>query len=303
MHLFNIHLHSIVCPYRSITMFKRLNPDKDVLQVQHHSHLLLEFTRSWLSLNNISPGVIWMFSFIDYLSLNHIVLRSPILHLIIFLCPLVDLNTTYFSFSGSTVLPPGGSTFQGVLRRVDVISIEDFANSIWCSSCLTIFLVLESNLIFQRSCLFKSNCWNEIKEMSIFEKYFWNSSFFGQRRYTLFNVVLWLSCILKTEMTRCKIKMTFFMVLCVSFNLWSRVYLLMVCNEVTFYEFQEKQGTRVKTWGFITKGCFFFLAPILSACIIISSLIHEVTTLMEQLFKFLESHLSVQIAYLIKKGF
>ena len=77
----------------------------------------------------------------------------------------------------------------------------------------------------------------------------------------------------------------------------------MVCNEVTFYEFQEKQGTRVKTWGFITKGCFFFLAPILSACIIISSLIHEVTTLIEQLFKFLESHLSVQIAYLIKKGF
>ena len=87
MHLFNIHLHSIVCPHRSIIMFKRLNPDTDVLQVQHHSHLLLEFTRSWLSLNNIAPGVIWMCSFIDYLSLNYIVLRSPILYLIIFLCP------------------------------------------------------------------------------------------------------------------------------------------------------------------------------------------------------------------------
>jgi hypothetical protein len=58
VHLFNIHLHSIVCPHRSITIFKKLNPDKDVLQVQHHSHLLLEFTRSWLSLNNIAPGVI-----------------------------------------------------------------------------------------------------------------------------------------------------------------------------------------------------------------------------------------------------
>jgi hypothetical protein len=81
VHLFNIHLHSIVCPHRSITMFKKLNPDKDVLQVQHHSHLLLEFTRSWLSLNNISPGVVWMCSFIDYPSLNHIVPRSPILYL------------------------------------------------------------------------------------------------------------------------------------------------------------------------------------------------------------------------------
>jgi hypothetical protein len=56
VHILNIHLHSIVCPHQSITMFKRLNPDKDVLQVQHHSHLLLEFTRSWLSLNNIAPS-------------------------------------------------------------------------------------------------------------------------------------------------------------------------------------------------------------------------------------------------------
>ena len=47
----------------------------------------------------------------------------------------------------------------------------------------------------------------------------------------------------------------------------------------------------------------FFLAPILLACIIISSLIHKATTLMERLFKFWERHLSVQIAYLIEKGF
>ena len=38
----------------------------------------------------------------------------------------------------------------------------------WCS-CLKIFLVMESNLTFQRSCLFKSKCWNEIREMSVFE--------------------------------------------------------------------------------------------------------------------------------------
>ena len=46
MHLFDIQLHSIWCPHQLMAMFKRLNPDKDALQVQHHSHLLLEFTRS-----------------------------------------------------------------------------------------------------------------------------------------------------------------------------------------------------------------------------------------------------------------
>jgi hypothetical protein len=69
----------------------------------------------------------------------------------------------------------------------------------WCHSCqgfckfarcsyLTIFLVLESNLIFQRSCLFKSNCWNEIREMSVFESIFWKSSFFGQRSNTHYSM-------------------------------------------------------------------------------------------------------------------
>jgi len=100
MHLFNIHLHSIMCQHRSITIFKKLNPDKDVLQVHHHSHLLLEFIRSWLSLNNIAPGVIWMCLFIDYPFLNHIVPRSPILYLIIFLCPPADMNTVCFPSRG-----------------------------------------------------------------------------------------------------------------------------------------------------------------------------------------------------------
>jgi len=47
----------------------------------------------------------------------------------------------------------------------------------------------------------------------------------------------------------------------------------------------------------------FFLTLILSACIITSSLIHEAMTLMEKLFKLWERYLSVQIAYLIEKGF
>jgi hypothetical protein len=41
----------------------------------------------------------------------------------------------------------------------------------------------------------------------------------------------------KQKLARQKIKMAFSMVLCVNFNLWSWVYLLMVYDEVTFYEF------------------------------------------------------------------
>ena len=65
----------------------------------------------------------------------------------------------------------------------------------------------------------------------------------------------------------------------------------------------KKQKAQVKTWGFFKKWLLSCLAPILSACIMTSSLIHEATTLMEKLFKFWDHHLSVQIAYLIKKGF
>jgi hypothetical protein len=148
-------------------------------------------------------------------------------------------------------IAPRWSTFQGVSRRVDVISTRDFANSI---------NILESNLIFQRSCLFKSNCWNEIREMLVLEKIFWKSSFFDQRSNTCYSkyAILWLSCILKTEMTYCKIKMTFFMVLCVSFNLWSWVYLLMVCDEVTFCEFQGKKKGSSQKLRIHQERSFFF---------------------------------------------
>jgi hypothetical protein len=137
----------------------------------------------------------------------------------------------FFSFSGSTGLPPGG---QILSRRVEVISIRDFANSV---------NVLESNLIFQRSCLFKSNCWNEIREMLVLEVFLKIKFLQSKIQHTLFNVVFWLPCILKTEMTCCKIKMTFSWFFCVSFNLWSWVYLSMVYDEVTFCELQETKGS------------------------------------------------------------
>jgi len=77
----------------------------------------------------------------------------------------------------------------------------------------------------------------------------------------------------------------------------------MVYDEVTFLWISRNKMLKSKLKALSRKIVFFFLAPILSACIILSSLIYEVTTLMEQLFKFLDRHLSVQIVYLIKNGF
>ena len=77
----------------------------------------------------------------------------------------------------------------------------------------------------------------------------------------------------------------------------------MVYDEVTFLWISRNKMLKSKLKALSRKIVFFFLAPILSACIILSSLIYEVTTLMEQLFKFLDRHLSIQIVYLIKNGF
>jgi len=77
----------------------------------------------------------------------------------------------------------------------------------------------------------------------------------------------------------------------------------MGCDEVTFFcEFQKNKMLKPKL-RLYQERLFLFLTLILSTCIITNCLIHEVTTLMEKLFKFWEYHLSVQIAYLIKKGF
>jgi len=89
------------------------------------------------------------------------------------------------------------------------------------------------------------------------------------------------------------------MVLCVHFELLFLVYLfLMVCDEVIFFVNLKNKMLRL-----YQERLFLFLAFILSICIITSSLIHEVTTLIEKLFPFWERHLSVQFAYLIEKGF
>jgi hypothetical protein len=140
------------------------------------------------------------------------------------------------------------------------------------------------------------------KRYQFWKRSFENQAFWSKTQHTLFKIVLWLSCILKTEMTHCKFKMTFFMVLCIHFRLWfwGISFDGLWWGDLLWISRKTKGSSQNLR---IHQERFFFLAPILSACIITNSLIHEATTLMEKLFKFWERHLSVQIAYLIKKGF
>ena len=87
-----------------------------------------------------------------------------------FLCP--QLIWILFAFLLKVhYIAPRWPTFQGVSRNVDVIFVKNFANSIdvlvWKP-----FLFWNQISTFQRSCLFKYNCWNEIREISVFEKLF-----------------------------------------------------------------------------------------------------------------------------------
>jgi hypothetical protein len=91
----------------------------------------------------------------NYLSLNTIALSSLIQHLIVFHCPLADLNTACFFFFGSTVLPPAAQLFKKC-RGLQCHFYQGFRRLNRCSFMSdNLFLVLESTLIFQRSFLFK----------------------------------------------------------------------------------------------------------------------------------------------------
>jgi hypothetical protein len=129
-------------------------------------------------------------------------------------------------------------------------------------------------------------------EMSIFGSIFKNQAYLVNNPTYIIQYMQSFDCLVfwKQKLTRCKIKIAFFMVLCVNLNLWSWLYLLMVRDKVSLYEIKKKQDAQVKTRCFIKKHCFFW-APILSAYIIISSLIYEATTLMKNLFKFFRAPL------------
>ena len=132
-----------------------------------------------LSLNNIGSSMIWRFIHRFILKKVFSLSLSDAKHnfdelwwLIIgfFLCP--QLIWILFAFLLKVhYIAPRWSTFQGVSRNVDVIFVKNFANSIdvlvWKP-----FLFWNQISTFQRSCLFKYNCWNEIREISVFEKLF-----------------------------------------------------------------------------------------------------------------------------------
>ena len=122
-----------------------------------------------------------------------------------------------------------------------------------CSFCLTIFLVRESTLIFQRSCLFQSlivemkseRCQYFLFYFFIFFKF---KLHWSKTQHASFNTCSPL-IILYFENRNWpveRLKWLFSMVLCVNFNIWSWVYLLIVCDEVTFL-WISKQDAKVKT--------------------------------------------------------
>ena len=132
--------HSFKCNYAITsvtTMFQRIIPRwryEVVPQVQRCFQLLQEFTRSWNVCEQYCPRcdlnvlVHWLSFFEPHCpsftnsSFNHLSL------------PLSWAEYCLFSFLESTVLPQGVSIFQGILRRVDVISCQGFCILNQCSS-------------------------------------------------------------------------------------------------------------------------------------------------------------------------
>jgi hypothetical protein len=161
-----------------------------------------------------------------------------------FKCNYVITSFKSHSHVGDCLFP-----FQGPLYCPQVVNFSRSVKKFWChscqgfcklnrySSCLTIFLFWNQLSYFKDHVYSKSSLlkWNQ--RCPFFEKTFWKSSFFFFKdpTHVIRNIqsfdchVFW-----KQKLTCCKTKMVFFMVLCIHFRLWFRVYLLMVCNEVTF---------------------------------------------------------------------
>ena len=140
--------------------------------------MLLEFTRSWLSLKQYCFRCD-----LNYLSLNHIVLSSSIHHLIIFLCPPADLNTICFCFEGPLHCPPSGQLSKDdweelmslLFRVLQIRSMLFLFDNLYCSEIKSHI----SKIIFVHS-----NCWNEIREMSVLE----SQAFWSKAQHTPFKI-------------------------------------------------------------------------------------------------------------------
>jgi len=176
------------------------------------SQLLTGFTRAWTILErhcpqyNLNVLVHWLSFFEHYClqfidsSFNHLSLPHSWSEYCLFFL----LRVHYIALSYST--------FQRVSRSVNVISIKYFTYSNDILLCSITFLVLESTLAFQKLCLFKSNCWNEIKEMSILKRSFEKSSFLVKDLTHIIQNIQSFDCHVfwKQKLTRCKTKMALF---------------------------------------------------------------------------------------------
>jgi hypothetical protein len=138
--------------------------------------LLLKFTKSLTVFEQHCPQydlnvlVHWL-SFFEQHCLQYT--DSSFNHLSL---PPVDLNTVCFPTHDPLYCLQVSQFFKEYWEELMSFHVKYFADSLDVLHCSTIFLVLESNLIFQRSCLFKSNCWNEIREMSILKSIFGNQA-------------------------------------------------------------------------------------------------------------------------------
>jgi hypothetical protein len=150
-------------------------------------------------------------------------------------------------------------------------------------------------------------CWNEIRDVLLKIKIFVFLFFFSKIQHTLFKIHSFLIVMYFENRNWPVVRLKwlffsfFFMVLCIHFRLWFwGISFDGLWWGDLYVNFKNK--TQVKSQA-LSREVVFFLAFILSACIITNSLIHKAMTLMKRLFKLWERHLSVQVAYLIKKGF
>ena len=167
---------------------------------------------------------------------------SPILHLIIFLCPPAELNVLVFPFQGPLYCPWLSQLFKECWEELMSFLSRISQTRSMFFFYLTILLVLEWNLIFQRSCLLSLIV--EMKsERYLFWKRFWKSSFFDKKiQHTSFKIynpliVLYFE---NWNWPVARLKWLFFSWFFVSILNSDFGYIfLMVCGEVTFCGFQE----------------------------------------------------------------
>ena len=155
--------HSFKCNYAItsvIAMFQRITPRwryEVFPQVQRCFQLLLEFTRSWNVFEQYCP---WcdLNVFVHWLSFfEPLVLRSPILHIIIFLCPPADLNTAcFFLFRVHWIAPKVSQLFKECWEEV-----MSFLSRIPHTQSL-FFLVRQSFLFWNQISYFKGYVYSSL---------------------------------------------------------------------------------------------------------------------------------------------